>query len=70
MCDLAHLQKLDMSEADTLDWLNKRKCPDCRSERLSPGLRIDIAEHLTCLVCEARFYVAPRAPNAKAFIRQ
>jgi Restriction endonuclease len=42
---------------------------DCRSENMSPGLRIDIAEHLTCLACEARFHVAPRPPHAKAFIR-
>lgn len=59
-----------MSEADHLGLLNKRECPDCRSERMSPGLRIDIAEHLTCLACKARFYVAPRPHHAKAFIRQ
>ena len=44
-----------------------------------PGLRVkkdviwiavDIAEHLECLGCEARFYVAPRPPHAIVFIRQ
>ena len=59
-----------MSEADSLSLLNRRECPDCRSEGMAAGLRIEIAEHLTCLACDARFYVAPRPPDAKAFIRQ
>jgi hypothetical protein len=59
-----------MSETDILEALNVGKCPDCGSNKLRSGLRVDIAEHLTCVTCEARFYVAPRRPLATAFIRQ
>lgn len=59
-----------MGKVDTLDLLNKRECPDCHAEKMSSGLRIDIAELLTCVACNARFYVAPRSPDAKAFMRQ
>lgn len=57
-------------EADILHFLNKQECPDCRSTKMRPGLRLDVAELLTCQHCNARFYIAPRAPNANVFIRQ
>jgi hypothetical protein len=59
-----------MSETDILEALNGGKCPDCESNKLRSGLRVDIAEHLTCVRCEARFYVAPRPPLATVFVRQ
>ena len=59
-----------MSETDILDVLNNHECPDCGANKLRSALRVDIAEHLTCSECEARFYIAPRRPYAKVFIRQ
>jgi len=59
-----------MGETDILDVLNKRECPDCRSSKMHLGLRIEIAELLTCVQCEAGFYIAPPRPHAKVFIRQ
>lgn len=56
-----------MSEADSLRLLNKRECPDCQSERMSPGLRIDIAEHLKCHACKARFYRCPAPSPCQSF---
>lgn len=43
-----------MRAADSLSLLNRRDCPDCRSEGMAAGLRIEIAEHLTCVACDAR----------------
>jgi hypothetical protein len=59
-----------MSEPDILDALNNRECPDCRSSKMRLGLRIEIAELLTCTLCDARFYVAPPRPHVKVFVRQ
>lgn len=59
-----------MSETNILDALNNHECPDCGANKLRSRLRVDIAEHLTCAECEARFYIVPRRPHAKVFIRQ
>lgn len=59
-----------MSETNILDALNNHECPDRGARQLRSGLRVDIAEHPTCAECEARFYIVPRRPHAKVFIRQ